>query len=53
MVIVPFNAVKTIPEIRKRSLSLPVKINPFLPAGAEHHHSGGDISARSYKGYHH
>jgi hypothetical protein len=43
----------SMPETRKRSLSLPVKINPFLPARAEHHHPGGDISARSYKRYQH
>jgi hypothetical protein len=43
----------SIPEIRKRSLSLPVKVNPFFPAGTEHHHPGGDISARSYKRYLH
>jgi hypothetical protein len=51
MVIVPFNAFKTIPKTRKISLSLLVKVNPFFPAGTEHHHPGGDISARSYKRY--
>jgi len=44
MVIVHFKAIKTIPETRKRSSSLPVKVNPFLPAGTEHHHTGGDES---------
>jgi len=34
----------SIPETRKRSSSLPVKVNPFLPAGTEHHHTGGDES---------
>jgi hypothetical protein len=53
MVVVPFKEVKTIPEIRKKSLSMPVKVNPFLPAGAEDHDPGGDTSARSYKRYHH
>jgi len=43
MVIVPIKAIKTISEIKKRSLSLPVKVNPFLPAGTEHHHTGGVI----------